>query len=146
MEGGSDFRPKLRIVADHREANADVIGHLCSLPEVALEFRQLTTGDYEVEECCVFERKSIRDFAMSIVDGRLFSQATRLSKYDRPAAIIIEGHADEIGTLGVRRESLQGAVISLSLVFHITVLRSSDPRGNRPVDLLCRRTILPAGK
>lgn len=125
MEGEQITTPRLRIIADHREANAEVVGYLRRIPGIELEMAQLTTGDYEVDESYVFERKCIRDFAASIIDGRLFSQATRLAKSGAHSAIILEGNTSEIP--GLRREPFQGALISLSLVFQIPVLHSSGP-------------------
>jgi len=115
----------LIILVDNREAMSPVPQALRQLTGVEVKFAQLAVGDYEVERRCVFERKTLVDFADSIADGRVFVQAQKLAKLKEPAALILEGQGG--AATGVRRESLQGAMISLSLIFHLPVLRAADP-------------------
>lgn len=89
-------------------------------------FKRLPIGDYVVDGRCVFERKTVVDFAASIMDGRLFAQATRLVSLTQPAALILEGRSSDLAASQMRRESLQGAMVSLSLIFHLPVLRALD--------------------
>ncbi len=119
--------PLLRIIADHREAASPVPATLQALPGIDLQFRWLPVGDYLVDGRCVFERKTVRDFAASIVDGRLFVQARKLASLAQPTAIILEGRAADLAATNLRREALQGAMISLSLIYHLPVLRALDP-------------------
>jgi ERCC4-type nuclease len=79
-----------------------------------------------VDNRCVFERKTLLDFAASIMDGRLFSQAHKLARATVPAAIILEGRASDLTACRVSREALQGAMVSLSLIFRLPVLRSME--------------------
>jgi len=83
-------------------------------------------GDYQINDW-LFERKTLLDFAESIKDGRLFSQANRLLRAGSSVAFILEGKAGDLARSRMRRESLQGALISLSLIYQIPVLRSLDP-------------------
>ena len=69
----------VRITVDDREAGSPVVVALGELPNISLGVERLRTGDCVVEGDCVFERKTIRDFARSLVDGRLFAQAHRLA-------------------------------------------------------------------
>ncbi len=119
--------PVLLILADHREAASPVPAALKALPTVELQFKRLAVGDYLVDGRCVFERKTVKDFADSIVDGRLFVQAKRLASLAQPTAIILEGRASDLALTKVRRESLQGALVSLSLIYHLPVLRALEP-------------------
>ncbi len=124
----SDFAaPSLcTIVADDREVSSAVPAALQKLPGVQVIFKRLPIGDYIVDGRCVFERKTVVDFAGSIADGRLFAQATRLVSLTQPAALILEGRSADLAATQMRRESLQGAMISLSLIFHLPVLRALD--------------------
>jgi DNA excision repair protein ERCC-4 len=115
------------VVADHRESASGVIDFLRFLPGVAIEISTLPTGDYLVANQVLFERKRAIDFAASLVDGRLFVQATRLVNQPFRAAYVIEGTATDWLTLGIRREALQGALITLSLIFDLPVFRSYAP-------------------
>jgi DNA excision repair protein ERCC-4 len=119
--------PLFLIIADHREAASPVPAALRGLPGIDLQFKRLPVGDYLVDGRCVFERKTLQDFAGSIVDGRLFVQAKRLANLAEPAAIILEGRTADLAATKMRRESLQGALISLSLIYHLPVLRALEP-------------------
>jgi DNA excision repair protein ERCC-4 len=101
---------------------------LAALPGVRLRWEKLWTGDYIVEEGAIFERKTASDFAASLIDQRLFSQAKRLADQPLRAAFIIEGSTDDWSMLGIRREALQGALITLALIFDLAVFRSLNPK------------------
>lgn len=136
MSGAHDASPVplLTIVADDREAHNAVVEALQPRPGVAVKVQRLALGDYAVEEC-VFERKTVVDFAHSLVDGRLFSQARRLVLWTTRCALILEGHAAELPPTGVSREALLGAMVTLTLVFRLPVLRTWD--AIETANLLC---------
>jgi DNA excision repair protein ERCC-4 len=115
-----------RLVADDREQESPVLGFLRDREDVRIEVRRLKAGDYEVGGKCLIERKTVADFARSLVDGRLFRQAYRLRGTGWPCAVILEGRLADLGGIQVRRESLQGAMITLSLVHQIPVFRALD--------------------
>src|SRR6201987_5741854 len=116
------------VIADHRESMSGVGGDLAALPGVRLRWENLSTGDYIVEQGAIFERKTASDFAASLLDQRLFSQAKRLADQPLRAAFIIEGSTDDWSRLGIRREALQGALITLALIFDLAVFRSLNPK------------------
>jgi ERCC4-type nuclease len=116
--------PLIHIVADDREARSRVCDRLAARPDVRLEIRRLPVGDYEVESEWLLERKTVQDFAVSLVDGRLFRQAHRLAGYPSGRALILEGGESEVQ--GISRESWQGALVTLGLKFQLPVLRSED--------------------
>ena len=118
---------KLLIVADDRERSSGVLERLQAMPDVELAVRRLKVGDYEVANRVAVERKKVADFAASIIDGRLFAQAARLNQGPLRSLVVIEGQPRDLAGLGMRREALQGALISLTLVFGIPALRSMSP-------------------
>jgi len=118
----------LLILVDDREAGSPVPPALRQLAGVEVRLKRLAVGDYEVDGRCVFERKTVADFANSIVDGRLFVQAAKLARLTIPAAIILEGRSSDLSAIQMRREALQGAMISLSLIFRLPVLRALNPQ------------------
>ncbi len=67
---------RISIIADDREPN-DIIKSLTERPDVDITIKRLSVGDYLVDNRLLFERKTIHDFAISIIDGRLFKQAGR---------------------------------------------------------------------
>ena len=116
----------IRIVADDREEAGGVIGELRGRVDVAMEVRRLPVGDFLVEERFAVERKTLADFACSVVDARLFKQAAALVKGSRRAVLILEGTTADLGGGSVSRESLQGALITVSVFYGLAVLRARD--------------------
>ena len=72
-----------RIVVDDRERFAGVTEALWSRPGISVAVRRLQLGDYQVADSLVVERKTLADFALSVRDGRLFSQVSRLARSTR---------------------------------------------------------------
>jgi DNA excision repair protein ERCC-4 len=117
---------RILIIADDREVVSGVPDLLAQMPEVELRSGRLVVGDYQIEESALIERKAASDFAQSLVTGRLFEQAARMESSDLRPAYILEGGSADWAALGVRREALQGALITLMLIFDIPVLRAVD--------------------
>ena len=119
-------RTAIRIVADDREGAGGVLEELRRHPGIALEVRRLARGDFLVEDNFIVERKTLRDFAASVIDGRLFRQAAALAREGRRGVLMLEGRTGTAAGLGVSRESLQGALITVSVFYGLAVLRSRD--------------------
>jgi len=134
-------RTPVRVEADHRERTSGVIEALTAMPEVRVAICPLSTGDYRVDGRCVFERKTYADFAASVVDGRLFRQVTRLAATPGTSALVLEGLERDWETVGVAREALQGALISVEMVFGLPILRSSGPMETARLMLYAARQI-----
>ena len=117
----------LSIIADDREHKSEVIQSLLQIDNVDVTIRRLTVGDYQIDNRLIVERKTLKDFAISIIDGRLFKQMIRLANSNSKAVLIIEGTASDIAELGMAREAMQVALITVSLILGIPVLRSKDP-------------------
>ncbi len=115
-----------QITVDVREQNSRVVRELAR-KDVKIIATQLSSGDYIISEDMAVERKSVDDFLGSLMDGRLFSQAKKLTSDFPNAVMIIEG-----GTLHGRRnineKAIYGALASLVSDFRITVFRSEDER------------------
>jgi ERCC4-type nuclease len=73
------------------------------------------------------ERKTAADFAASLIDGRLFRQVAVLALAPERAVLMVEGRDQEWRDTGVRREALQGALITIGVFFGVTVLHSDAP-------------------
>jgi ERCC4-type nuclease len=118
----------LEITVDDRERARGVVERLGRLRDVAVSFDRLELGDYRAGDSLVVERKTLVDFALSVRDGRLFSQAHRLSRPDRPrSCLILEGRLGPSSRLPISRAAFQGALITVTLLFGLPILRSSSP-------------------
>ena len=103
----------MKIRADDREAGSGVIEALQALPGGEVTVGRLAVGDYLVEDLALFERKTLLDFAASILDSRLFRQAYQLMRSELPGTIILEGKPADLATVGMSREALQGGMVCL---------------------------------
>lgn len=116
----------MRVVVDDREGKSGVVEALRSMEGIQVEVERLDLGDYLVDDRVLFERKTVVDFAGSLVDGRLFDQACRLASIRFRPVLILEGTAADFAGCGVRREAIQGAVITLTVILNLPLLRSLD--------------------
>lgn len=117
----------IHITADDRECKSKVIMSLSEMENVDISIRRLPIGDYQIGNRVIVERKTIKDFAISIVDGRLFRQMIRLANSASQGVLILEGTAADTVDLKMTRASMQGALITVSLILGIPVLRSKNP-------------------
>lgn len=115
----------IEITIDDRERNDRLITALQQAGSKVL-IKRLETGDYLVDNL-VIERKSFQDFCISITDGRLFRQATRLTGIPEQPLIILEGVLDDWQKMNVTSEAIQGALITIILIFRIPLLYSPSP-------------------
>lgn len=115
------------IAADDRERASGVIEFLRKIPGIAVRIERLASGNYLADRRILFERKTLQDFAVSIVDGRLFKQMLALTKSKFRSFLILEGSGKDAMASGVRREALQGALITISLILGVPVIRSMAP-------------------
>jgi DNA excision repair protein ERCC-4 len=129
----------IQIIADDRESQSTVIEALKRQKGAEVMVRRLALGDYLLDERLLFERKTLRDFAVSLKDGRLFEQGIRLAASPMRKAMILEGRTRDLAECGMRREALQGALISLTLFLGIPLLRSADADESARVMLYAAR-------
>jgi DNA excision repair protein ERCC-4 len=123
----SEITENIQVVVDDRERPFEVVAELKRSDRVVVQIEHLLVGDYCIDGAVLIERKTAADFAQSLIDGRLFAQAGRMANAHLRPAYIIEGTSAEWSGLGVSQESLQGALVTLMLVFDLPVFRSSDP-------------------
>ncbi len=136
LSKGSKSEP-VKLVVDHREKASLMVAELTRLG-FCMEFKSLKVGDYLVSEEVAVERKTLEDFAGSILDRRLFEQAKALREaYQRPL-ILLEGR----GPLrsGISQEALRGAMASVILDMGVPVLWVEDAsEGALFILTICRR-------
>lgn len=118
----------MQVIIDDRERRSPVVRRLVQTKDVRYTFARLAEGDYNVDGRLLFERKTDADFRLSLIDGRLFSQAKRLADGPLPAFLILEteptgGHRAP----GMPRPALEGALVALPVIFGVPVIRANGP-------------------
>lgn len=113
------------ITMDSREQAADLAQELVATHGFEIRRAQLPRGDYWIGQDTLVERKTTRDFALSVIDGRLFDQAYRLVTFEEHPILVIEGlsFATDVHLSG---NALRGALITLAQTFRLPVLRTRD--------------------
>ncbi len=115
---------KIMVYADTREKNIQLLKVLKEKTE--LKIKQLPVGDFILSERVGVERKTTEDFIQSIIDKRLLSQASDLSRNFEIPVMIIEGREDIYCIRDVHENAIRGALISLSLSFGVHIICSRN--------------------
>lgn len=116
----------IKIIADDRERASGIPALIANIADVDLSVERLLLGDYLLDDRLLFERKSLKDLIYSIIDGRVFSQAARLASSDYQGLFILEGTSADIKDFKMKRESIQGTLIYISVILGIPILRSTS--------------------
>ena len=117
---------KFRLQIDLREKGSCLadLAAACDLFETS--FQRLRVGDYIVNGTVLIERKSAADFAVSILDGRLFRQARVMARTSLRTLFLIES-ADAKAAGPLHPHALFGACISLAVMWRQPVFFSRNP-------------------
>ena len=118
-----------------------MVDSLAGFENVNVCIRRLSIGDYQADNRLIIERKTLIDFAASIIDGRLFKQMIRLANSTSMGVLILEGTINDMGEPGVTREAMQGALITVSIILGIPVLRSKDAPETAKLIVYCARQV-----
>ncbi len=135
----SEREDELKVIIDYREKSPELINYL-KLNGIRIELRELTCGDYIVGRY-IIERKTVSDFALSIIDGRLFKQLADLKRCDAQPILIIEGDFKEF-TKRLDEAVYIGTVLSIMQDYRIPIYRSqSEIETAKFIHLLYKREI-----
>ena len=85
--------------------------------------KQLRFGDYIIDSKVTIERKTGRDFLISILDGRLFRQVAKLKKNTITPLLIVEGSPFK-SEFQFHQKAIMGALVSIQAVWYLPVLCS----------------------
>jgi ERCC4-type nuclease len=120
-------KSQIQITVDDRERNPVILKSLREAEHTNVKIERLKAGDYLLNDL-IIERKTFPDFVKSIIDGRLFRQSISLAFLHNSCMIILEGTYKDAFKAKMKREAIQGALITLELIFRIPVLRSVSPQ------------------
>ena len=115
------------VLVDDRETKSPVVDELRRLG-LDFEVKRLEVADYDVGGVYGVERKTPGDFISSIIDRRLFDQATYLREAFEVPIIVVEGSFSR--ALRYRRinpHAVLGALAALAET-KISVIQTSGPR------------------
>ncbi|WP_392344833.1 ERCC4 domain-containing protein [Pseudoalteromonas prydzensis] len=118
----------IHIIVDDRERRSNTLSILKQRTDILFTVERLPIGDYFINGWLLIERKQLCDLVESLISGRLFNQASRLANSGFKTAILIEGNARDIANYKVHRHSILGALVTLTIVFGISILRAADSR------------------
>jgi ERCC4-type nuclease len=131
-----------RITVDTRERNPKVEQALRRKNDVFVSKARLPIGDYQVDHNLIVERKTVADFALSVRNGRLFTQVARLVRQQTMrACLILEGTRDRYRYLVIPQHAFQGAVIAVTVIWGLPVLRSTTPEETADLILYAARQL-----
>jgi Fanconi anemia group M protein len=127
----------LKISVDYREKPSGLI-ELLKKEDVEIEIKKISYGDYVINNSITIERKTARDFLVSIIDGRLFNQLSNLRKYCVNPIILVEGNPFKTD-FAFDHTAIKGALISTQAIWYIPVLFSRSKEDTRDIFLMIGR-------
>lgn len=113
----------LKILVDSRELRSEVVKNLRDLG-TSIEVKNLDVADYVLSDRVAVERKTVEDFAESIIEDRLFQQLIKLKSYQRPI-LVIEG---ENIYQRIHPNAVRGAIAAIAIDFGIPIIRTRDEK------------------
>jgi Fanconi anemia group M protein len=136
-----DGEIKPLIYADSREGNSRVLRELDKL-NADIEVKSLAIADYQVSDEVGIERKTTKDFIVSIMDKRLYKQAKELAENFRKPVIILEG--EDLYSSLIHPNAVRGALASLAVDFSIPIIptRSEEDTAAMVMRIAIREQIL----
>jgi DNA excision repair protein ERCC-4 len=114
-----------QLAVDHSERHSALLGAVRRSGRLDVRMARLASGDYRVNSEVLVERNTIRDLVVSLVDGRLFPQVTRLAHSPYQSLLLIEGPTSS-SMPDVHHHSVEGALVSIAAIWRVPVLYSSD--------------------
>ncbi|MEM2351164.1 MAG: helicase-related protein [Thermoproteota archaeon] len=127
QEEGENGGDKISVIVDSRESISPVVDELAKLG-ARIIFSQLDVGDYVLSERICVERKTVNDFASSIIDSRLFQQAKFMADSYEIPILLIEGKDIYTPLSNIRPSSIRGALAAIITGYRMVLLWSRDPR------------------
>src|SRR5262249_49176535 len=114
-----------QLTVDHREERSALLEAARRSDSFDVRMTVLGVGDYLIDDEVLVERKSVADFAASVVDGRLFPQVARLAHSGYRALSLVEGPPSTSMPYG-HRHWVDGAFVSIAAMWRLPVLHSAD--------------------
>ena len=127
----------MKITVDYREKSSGIID-LLKEEYVSIEIRKVSYGDYIINDTITIERKTARDFLVSVIDTRLFNQLSNLKKYCTKPILLIEGNPYKTD-LNFDPAAIKGAFLSAQTMWYIPVVFSHSKEDTRDIFMMIGR-------
>ena len=127
----------MKIRIDYREKVSGLVD-LLKTEDVNIEVKKVPYGDYIINDSITIERKTAKDFLVSIIDGRLFNQLSNLKKHCLNPILLIEGNPYKT-ELNFDPMAIKGALLSAQAVWYIPVIFSRSKEDTRNIFLMIGR-------
>jgi DNA excision repair protein ERCC-4 len=114
----------LGVIADTHERPSGVPRLLRELG-IAVETRRLWAGDYELGECAIVERKTVRGLHAAVIQGKFWPLLGRVREAARFPYLLVEGRDLDDGPL--TPAAIRGVCVAL-MDLGVDVIRSTGPR------------------
>lgn len=114
----------IHIIVDTRELQSKIPRTLSKTADIRIEQEQLDVGDFILSDRVAVERKSVSDFADTLVGDRsIFEQLGNLATaYDRPV-LLIEGTQEELfNARNIHENAIRGTLASIAVDYGISIL------------------------
>ena len=118
---------KIKIFADTREQNSGVLKMLSDM-NADVKLQGLVTADYIISNKVGIERKSVQDFASSIIDRRLLIQLKDLKNNFEKPVLILEGMEDIYSVRNIHPNAIRGMLATIAVSYGIPIINSKDQR------------------
>lgn len=112
----------MKAVVDYREQPSGIV-ELMIRAHIDVQVGKVACGDFILDGVLTIERKTARDFIVSIIDGRLFRQMANLKKNSDHPVLLIEGNPFQTG-LEMNRSAIRGALVNVQMAWKIPVVHS----------------------
>ncbi|TAJ44472.1 DEAD/DEAH box helicase [Methanofollis fontis] len=109
------------IVVDDRETASRVAETLSDMG-VQITLARLDVGDYAIGDRIVVERKSVQDFADTLVDRDLLGQVRHLAAAAPRPVLIIEGDGDLYAARDIHPNAIRGTLAAITVDMGVALL------------------------
>ncbi|MDC0357372.1 helix-hairpin-helix domain-containing protein [Oligoflexia bacterium] len=111
-----------KVYIDYRERRAQYVNYLADGEDLEISYKQLSAGDIWINGLGI-ERKTVRDFFLTLREGRLFKQLGGLKRTYSRQLLLIEGR-------GIRRhldkEPWFGLYLRITAGWQIPIIHTQD--------------------
>jgi len=127
----------MKVVVDYREKASGIID-LLSGAGVHVKVGKVPYGDYVINDAITVERKTARDFLISLIDGRLFTQISNLKRHCIHPVVLIEGNPFKTG-LDFDEAAIRGALLSIQAIWYVPIMYSRGKDETKDILLMIGR-------